>query len=614
MPKNIFLVLFLTAILCVPAFAATEQWVELRSAHFTVITDSNEKEGRRIVDQLERMRWVFQTWFGRANVDPAEPIVVLAAKNQKSFQALEPAAYLAKGQLKLSGLFESTPDKNYVLLLLDAQEEHPYSTIYHEYTHLQFRSSGEWMPLWLNEGVAEFFQNTEIQNKEVLLGEPSADDILYLRQEKIIPLPVLFRVDHQSPYYHEEQKGSVFYAESWALTHYLMVTDREKHVHRLTDYLELVSKNEDPVTAAEKAFGDLKRLQSDLGAYIHSGTYKTFVLSSAAAPIDESTFKIRVLSQAESDAYRAGFLTGVQRTADARALLDSILKADPNNVQAQETMGFLEMYTGNRNEALKWFQQAVKLNSQSYLAHYYFATLSGWHTDAGDDTEAEASLRAAIRLNPRFAPAFDGLATLLAKRHENLEEAHTLELQAVQLDPGKFYYRVNTANILMEMGRDTDALAVLKATLGFTKTPQDTEIVQSRIDELKRFQAARAEEISDAQAPAGGQVDASSVVVDSSPKHPTVPDTGPRHTALGVIQGVSCSYPSVIEFRVEGPKKTVSVYNNNYFKIELTALGFTPQNDINPCSALNGMTAQIEYVDSSDKTVDGQVEAVELRK
>ena len=52
-----------------------------------------------------------------------------------------------------------------------------------------------WMPLWLNEGLAEFMQNTEIRDKDVLLGEPSADDILYLRQNRLIPLDVLFKVD-----------------------------------------------------------------------------------------------------------------------------------------------------------------------------------------------------------------------------------------------------------------------------------------------------------------------------------------------------------------------------------------------------------------------------------
>src|SRR5690349_13910456 len=39
---------------------ASETWVEVRSPNFTVITDTNEKVGRRVVGQFERMRSVLE--------------------------------------------------------------------------------------------------------------------------------------------------------------------------------------------------------------------------------------------------------------------------------------------------------------------------------------------------------------------------------------------------------------------------------------------------------------------------------------------------------------------------------------------------------------------------
>ena len=62
----------------------------------------------------------------------------------------------------------------------------------------------------------------------MLVGQPDTNNILYLRQANLIPLKVLLKVDASSPYYHEEEKGSVFYAESWALTHFLNITDHDK--------------------------------------------------------------------------------------------------------------------------------------------------------------------------------------------------------------------------------------------------------------------------------------------------------------------------------------------------------------------------------------------------
>src|SRR5579862_3974649 len=149
--------------MCCRAIAATEQWIEIRSPHFTLYSDTGEKQARHTLDQFERMRWLYQTLFPKANVDPAEPIVVVAARNEKIFQTLEPADYLKKGALNLGGYFVKQQDRNYILLRLDTTFEHPFATVYHEYTHLQFAADGEWMPLWFGEGLAEFFQNTEIR-------------------------------------------------------------------------------------------------------------------------------------------------------------------------------------------------------------------------------------------------------------------------------------------------------------------------------------------------------------------------------------------------------------------------------------------------------------------
>jgi Tfp pilus assembly protein PilF len=570
----------LLSALCVSANASTEQWLEVCSPHFTVLTDSNEKQARHIADQFERMRWMFQTLFPKIDVDPVAPIVVIAAKNQKSFQTLEPEAYLAAGQLKLGGLFMRTPGKNFVLLRLDAEYDHPFATVYHEYTHLQFSGDSDWLPLWLNEGTAEFIQNTEIRDKDVLIGEPSADDILYLRQNRLIPLPVLFKVDAKSPYYHEEQKGSVFYSESWALTHYLYITDRQKGTNKIGDYMTLLIHHVDPVVAAEKSFGDLNQLQAALEEYIQRRVYMHLILSSAAAPIDESSYKVRALTQADSDAVRADFLANVQRVKEARALLDEVLKADPNNAQVRETMGFLELRDGHRDEARKWYGEAVKLDSQNYMAQYNFATLSMGQGGMEEGKEIEASLRAAIRLNSRFAPAYEQLAS-----------------------------------VLMSKEQYSDAEAVLQTLLKSSVNPSEAAMARRRIEQLEQMQAARAQAAADAaKEQAEEESRTKATVEEARPKHPAEPPNGPKHQLIGVIHKVQCSYPAVLEFSVEGAKKTISIYSSDYYKLDITALGFTPEGDLNPCTGLEGMKARVQYAESSDKTVDGQVVAIELRK
>jgi len=62
------------ALLAKSAYAGPSQWVEVRSPHFTVVSDANEKQARHVLDQLERMRWVFEKLFPKANPPSAEPM------------------------------------------------------------------------------------------------------------------------------------------------------------------------------------------------------------------------------------------------------------------------------------------------------------------------------------------------------------------------------------------------------------------------------------------------------------------------------------------------------------------------------------------------------------
>jgi len=616
------------------AFASdnTPHWTEVRSPHFTVLTNSNEKDGRKIATQFERMRAVFHVVIPSASDDAGTPIVVLALKDKKSFRTLEPEAYLAKNQLDLAGLFLNAQDRDYVLVRLDAEGDHPYATVYHEYTHYLLRKA-DWLPLWLNEGLAEFYQNTDIHDpKEVRFGEPSSDDIQYLRQSRLLPLTTLLAVDHNSPYYHDEQKGSVFYSESWALTHYIEITDFQNKTERLQDYAHRLAQHEDPVTAMQEAFGDLKKLESALDGYVQRPIFQEFKLKS---PVDipESSFTVRAVPEPEADAVRADVLLDVGRKKEAADLLQSVLAADPKCEQAHETMGAMKFREHDIDAARKWYGEAVQLDSKSYLALYYFATMTMHSGDRGQDDAIEKSLLSSIEFNPKFAPSYDSLAYFYSSRHEKLEQAHHLTVQAVSLEPENLMYRINAAQILVESQDFRDALLVLQAAVHIAKSPRETEMVQERIEQIREHQE-RMESANKviANAAASG-TSVTMVTTDGNgvrtiplapppaeePKYPTGAP-GAQHKASGVIHAVKCSYPSVLTLSLEVSGKAavsgkaLTLYSNNYFNIPFSTLGYLAKGDLSPCSQLEGMKANITYGDVTDVRVVGQIVSVELVK
>jgi tetratricopeptide (TPR) repeat protein len=601
-----------------PARDKPQNWIQVTSPHFVVATSSSEKQGRRIADQFERMRSVFHAAFPKLNMDSGTPIIVLAVKDEKDFRALEPEAYLAKGSLKLGGLFMRGADKNYVLMRLDAEGDHPYAVIYHEYTHFLIGKSADWMPLWMNEGLAEFYENTEIHEKEASLGEPSGENLQWLRENRLLPLPTLFSVDRKSPCYHEEKKGSIFYAESWALTHYILMNDFAQKTHRLGDYSALVAQKADPVTAAGQVFGDLKQLESNLDHYIHGGAFRYFKMATTTE-VDDSAFKVEALAGTQSDALRADFLAYNQRTSDAQALLDRVLQEDPKNVLAHETKGFLAFQQGHLDEGEKWYAQAVQLDSHSYLAHYYYAVISMRDSrELSQPDRIESSLREAIRLNPSFAPAFDSLGVFLGMHHKNLDEAHTMGLTAISLDPTNIDYRINVANILMAMEKGQSAIEVLRAAAKLAKTPEESQIVadvlrraQDYVDAQSQFAEQQKRRREDENNNVDGTV--SEGKVPTFKRRPQFVPKGPHRFAVGVLKSVTCDNPA-LDLTVSGSGKPLSLHVDNYFKVPFSALGFQAEKDLNPCTDLENRPAKVEYVESANPSVVPQLVSVELHK
>jgi predicted Zn-dependent protease len=364
----------------------------------------------------------------------------------------------------------------------------------------------------------------------------------------------------------------------------------------------------------------LKKLQDELEHYIRESSFHYFKMATTTE-VDDAAFTVQTLTGTQSDALRADFLAYNQRTADAESLLDQVLKEEPNNVSAQETKGFLEFRQGHMEEARKWYAKAVQLDSRSYLAHYYFAAIA---MTAGEleQEQVENSLRAAIKLNPQFAPAFDRLAVLLAMRHKNLDEARMMGLTAISLEPANIGYRINIANIFMTMEKGQRAVEVLRNAAKLAKTPQDSAMVNAALMNAEQYVEAQArfaeqdrrmneEEKADGAASASAQ--GGDQLVPHFAHRSEFIARGPHRFLVGVLKGVRCNNPA-LDLSVDSNGKLVVLHVDNYFKISFTSLGFKADKDLNPCSDLENRPAKVEFVESANPSVTAQLISVELHK
>ncbi len=278
-----------------------------------------------------------------------------------------------------------------------------------------------------------------------------------------------------------------------ALAHYLKTRDDKENTHRVNDYIDLLQKNVDPVEAATQAFGDLAQLLAELHKDIASDDH-SFVSLPGSTDVDDSAFTVRALSQNEADTIRAGFLAHDQRESDARTLLEGVLRDDPGNAFAHEIMGLVALQQHKFDEARGSCAQAIKLDAQRFFAHYCVAsaTIQKGTPDAAGQANAEENLRAAIKINPTFALAYDALGMLLLMRHKNLDEAYQSMQRAVQLDPGTVEIRVDQAQVLARMNKGKEGIDTLDLALKMSHTPEQTAAVENVLQSVRRFEAEQA--------------------------------------------------------------------------------------------------------------------------
>jgi tetratricopeptide (TPR) repeat protein len=597
-----------------------------------VITNGSEKQARRVIGQFERIREVFHTAFPRLKVDTSAPIIVLAAKDEKTFEALGPEAWKQRGQAKRAGYFLPGAEKKLVLLRLDMETTEIYHTVFHEYTHLLVNQNVKSLPLWLDEGLAEFYGNTRIFDKEIHLGYPSGNHVQFLRYNQLMPMATLFQVDHSSPYYNEEHKGSVFYAQSWAFVHYLMVARTKQRDNPLLTFLTLLEQDVDAGEAAIRAFGDLKKLQGEVDSYIHQAGYNYLRVKTAISEEDQS-LPARELTPAESAALRGDFLAHHQEYDRARALLEEALRQDPANALAHESLGVIELRQEHLAEAKKWFGEAVKLDSRSYLAHYYHAMLT--EREGQDEqhlAEAEASLRRATDLNSQFAPAYGALAGVLGRQGKDLKAALGIARRAIQLEPGVQGYHLVAASLLMQMGSVGEARQIAERLVNTAKSPEDranAQMLLTNIGQYQRYQEeqkkaeerARAETEEFKRQLAEARKRVTERAQEEQPPQPGTPAGQPAPAtkgkpgwSTGKIVAVSCKAAPALDLTLQGTLSKLRLHAGNYFKIEFLTTSWKPPEGFNPCQHLQGHTAAISYRSFDGSAYDGEIVSVEVRK
>jgi tetratricopeptide (TPR) repeat protein len=203
-------------------------WIRVHSAHFDVLSSASARKTEEIVSDLETLAVVLKRTSTRFQTAPvATKIFVLsdADASRAWFELL-----LGSGN-HLSGAYVRHAGGG-TMIIDGANTGRIARTAMHELVHDLLRQGELVPPLWLEEGLAEYFSGAHINKYGIVAGSSLFRHMAFLSTEpKLMPLESLLAVRPETP----AAAGSLFYAQSWAAVDWLMQLDNNAFYPFLED-------------------------------------------------------------------------------------------------------------------------------------------------------------------------------------------------------------------------------------------------------------------------------------------------------------------------------------------------------------------------------------------
>ena len=636
--------------------AAKDNWISLRTKNFFLIGNANEKEIRQVALKLEQFREAFTIIFPKIRFNSAVPTTVVVFKSNSSYAPFKPNANTA-------GYFQPGPDVNYITLTTDVGNNDPdaikltgsqdaFTVIFHEYTHLLVNNTFENAPLWFNEGLAEYYSTFKMaDDQKFALGTPIGNHVYLLRDSKMLPLQTLFAVDHKSPHYNESKKQGIFYAQSWALLHYMLIGKAGK-AEQFTKFLDLTASDVATEDAFQQAFGmSFDAMEKELRNYVKQDRYNVLNGHFKNKLELDTNAAVAPLSEAEAQAYLGDLLLHSYRK-DAYTYLEKAVKLDPNLAMAHASLGMAYFREGKVAEARASLERAVSLSSQNYLAHYYYAYSLTRLSPEGEAVtftpellvKIREHLQKAIELRPDFIESYNLLGFVSLVTGENIEPAIASMKQALSVAPGRHDFLFTLAQLYARSGDFKQARQILEqisksnaddhirqASEMMLKQVQTMEENNARYEEAKKFAEENSQRVPGlvtvSSDPSGAPVPRPGSTSNTTPAAAPTPAPDPSSYLREVLRApgegetqlqatllrIECDAKGIV-FVVQTATGLLRLRTPSFDDVEITTYDTSVKGDITCGERKPANSVIVDYVPNTDKRLkaDGVIKSIEF--
>ncbi len=628
-------VLFFVALLCLSLVAlearavGKERWVSVRTENFTVIGNASEREIREASVRLEQYHSILARLF--TGMRSTVQTTVIVFKSDESFKPFRP---LYQGKpAPVAGFFQPGRDQNYIAISTERRSDSPYRTVFHELAHLFIDNHLRGLPLCFNEGVAEYYSAFKISDdgRKIAFGQENAQHVRLLDKKELMPLQALLAVDYDSSSYNERGPQAVFYAQSWALVHYLLHRDGQPALEKFTRLTTLLAGGATIEDGLRQAFqADLASIEKGLKSYVRQSPYPAEVKNFDRPLMVNSEARSREMSGAEAQAYLGDLLLHLNRPEEAEGYLRQSLAQNPELVMAQASLGMLRLKQRRATEAVQLLRRAAARDTQNYLTQYYYAYALS-REEMGEDGKvsgygptAAAAMRAALErareLSPRFIEAYRLQAFLNLALNKQLDEAVALLKRALELAPGRQDIQLVLAQVHV---RRLDFTAAREALSPILKRPAELNLREQALGMIEDMKTAeeQAARLNRAEAASEEEAVASASKTESLPAEKAHSSGNQRlakrfkgERVRGVLKSIKCMETGVALY-VETSDRLLRLHGEELKKVffvayvvglertvncgvrspeNLVVLTYRPSN--NPHAEFDGEAIAIEFV------------------
>jgi FimV-like protein len=443
-------------------------------------------------------------------------------------------------------------------------------------------------------------------------------------------------VDHKSPYYNEKNKQGIFYAQAWALMHYLIIGKVGK-LEQLGKFMELLSAKAPMEQAFQQAFETpFAVMEKDLREYVKKDRYNILNGHFEKKLELDTTTQATTLTEAEAQAYLGDLLLHSNRK-EAYTYLEKALSLDPNLAMAHASLGMAYFREGKVKEAHASLERAVASNSQNYLAHYYYAfTLS---RATPDDASAivgfmpetvkkiREHLQKAIALRPDFPESYNLLAFISLVTSQGIDDAITSLKRALAASPGRHDMMHMLAQLYLRKDDYKTARALLEQVVKSAANEEVRQRSENLLKQLHNFeeQKARFEAMKNSAEASGNRFETVGSVESSSttPEPPPDPSAYLRevlrspHTGETQLQAklvkIECDSKGLV-FVMQTANGLLRLRTANFEEVEITTYDPSVKGEISCGPRTPENTVVISYVPNTDKREkgDGVLKSVEF--